>query len=696
MKLFFAGATALCLIARSGIAQVPPNIPTQYQAAYTAVNTNVTSFQATLSSVWNGAPAPVAYAPQLQSATSDLTTNLLQPNYYQYTVLSELNSLQALGAKAVTFHVNFPNLLPTYYANSSDYQAYVTFYSTLMTELRSRGMQVVIENMTAQAYPGTNGASFTSYYQSLSWATYMSQRAQLAANLVTVLKPDYLVVEAEPDTEATGAFQPNVNTVSGATQMIQGMLTAIQAVGPTSVKIAAGCGTWNPLFLQFIQSFVTLPLSIIDMHVYPVNKNNLPNALSALPIIQAAGKQASMSELWDYKESDADYVVGLPYTTVYARDVYSFWSATDTLFLQTMANFANYGKLAFFAPFWTHYFAAYLDYNTYGGGADATVITEESTAATAANMVGAFTSTGLAWETLLIPSPDKTAPQVPAAPSLVAVSQTAATLTWTPTTDNVGVAAYNIFRNGAIVATVNTPLTYSDLNLTSNTKYSYTLAAFDAPGNVSPQSAPLSVTTFSYPDKTPPSTPTGVGVTPFSDIQLNLSWTPSTDNVGVTGYEIYRGSSSTSITPYATSPVNSFLDLSVGPSKTYYYQVDAYDAANNHSARSAVVSAATLPDTTPPTTPAGLTVTMQTGPSANLSWGASTDDYMVGGYQVYRGTSSTNLQQIWAGVTLTYSDTRTLPGKTYYYAVAAVDVAKNQSALSPQAMVTAPTSPAAK
>jgi fibronectin type 3 domain-containing protein len=173
---------------------------------------------------------------------------------------------------------------------------------------------------------------------------------------------------------------------------------------------------------------------------------------------------------------------------------------------------------------------------------------------------------------------------------------------------------------------------------------------------------------------------------------MNLAWTPSTDNVGVTGYEVYRGTSSTTITAYALSPVNSFLDLAVAPSKTYYYQIDAYDAANNHSPRSSIVTATTLPDTTPPTTPTGLTVTMQSGPVANLTWSASTDDYMVGSYQVYRGTSSNNLQQIWGGAGLAYSDTRVTSGTTYYYAVAAVDVAKNVSALSQPVIAVAPQS----
>ena len=687
------GAFALCCMIQTGFAQTQPPIPTPYQAAYNDVNSNLASFGATVNAAWDGTPSPVMYSSQLQTVNSDLTTNLLGPNYYQMTVLSELNALQALGVKAITFHINFPAMLPSYYSNPADYQAYLNFYTTLVNEIRSRGLKLIIENTIAIVYPGNNSAVFIPYYQGLDWPTYMSQRAQLAANIAKLFQPDYMVLVAEPDTETNSTFQPNANTVAGSTQMVQGMISAIQSAGATNVQLGAGCGTWNPNFIPFIQSFSTLPLNFVDMHVYPVNKNNLPNAMNALPIIHAAGKQATMSEMWAYKESDAEYTSGaLTYTNVYARDVFSLWSPTDVTFLQTMSNFANYGKLTFMTPFWSHNLAAYIDYNTYGGQPDSTVILAGSTAATNANLVGAFTPTGLAWENLVIPSPDQTAPAVPATPALKAASQTVANLVWTPTTDNIGVAAYNIYRNGSFISTVSSPLNYFDTGLSPNTNYTYTIAAFDAVGNLSPQSAPLSMTTFSYPDKTPPSTPTSVSAVAFSDTQMSLTWTPSTDNVAVSGYEIYRGTTASNITPYAVSPVNSFLDLATGPSKTYYYQIDAYDTSGNHSARSAIVSGTTLADTTPPTTPTNVSVVAQSGPLGTVSWGSSVDDYMVAGYQIYRGTSPSSLQLTGgvAGTALTFSDTHMVSGKTYYYAVTATDVARNVSPMSQLVVVTAP------
>jgi hypothetical protein len=62
---------------------------------------------------------------------------------------------------------------------------------------------------------------------------------------------------------------------------------------------------------------------------------------------------------------------------------------------------------------------------------------------------------------------------------------------------------------------------------------------------------------------------------------VRLTWTASTDNVGVTGYKIYRNSSL-----IGTSATNSYTDDTASPSTSYNYTVSAYDAAGNESAQS--------------------------------------------------------------------------------------------------------------
>jgi hypothetical protein len=93
-------------------------------------------------------------------------------------------------------------------------------------------------------------------------------------------------------------------------------------------------------------------------------------------------------------------------------------------------------------------------------------------------------------------SGDTQAPSVPQNVSAVANSATSVTVSWAASTDNVGVAGYNIDRNGVKVATVGaSPTTWTDNGVHASTTYSYTVDAFDAVPNTSSFSAPAPVTT---------------------------------------------------------------------------------------------------------------------------------------------------------------------------------------------------------
>ena len=98
------------------------------------------------------------------------------------------------------------------------------------------------------------------------------------------------------------------------------------------------------------------------------------------------------------------------------------------------------------------------------------------------------------------------------------------------------------------------------------------------------------------PDTEPPTVPTNVQATALSSTQIRITWTASTDNVGVTGYRIYRNG-----TQVGTSVVAGYTDTGLTPSTTYSYTVSAYDAAGNNSAQSTPpVQATTQADTGAP------------------------------------------------------------------------------------------------
>jgi len=184
---------------------------------------------------------------------------------------------------------------------------------------------------------------------------------------------------------------------------------------------------------------------------------------------------------------------------------------------------------------------------------------------------------------------DTTAPSVPTNLTATPVYYSKINLTWTASTDNVGVSGYKIYRNGVKI-TATGANSYLDTGLTASTSYSYTVAAYDAAGNISVQSASVS-TTLEGPaqDTIAPSIPTNLVATPIYSYKIGLTWSASTDNVGVVGYKIYRDGAK-----IAYASTNSFSDIGLTASTSYSYNVAAYDAASNVSGQSNSASATTL------------------------------------------------------------------------------------------------------
>src|SRR5437899_11900267 len=166
------------------------------------------------------------------------------------------------------------------------------------------------------------------------------------------------------------------------------------------------------------------------------------------------------------------------------------------------------------------------------------------------------------------PSADATPPSMPTGLTVAAAGSTGANLSWSASTDNVGVTGYIVRRNGVQVATPATT-SFADTGLSAATTYSYTVAARDAAGNTSPDSTSVSITIA---DTTPPSTPTGLTAAVAGSSGANLSWGASTDNVGVTGYIVRRNG-----VQVATPATTSFADtgLSAATSSTTAAAPDA-------------------------------------------------------------------------------------------------------------------------
>ncbi len=146
--------------------------------------------------------------------------------------------------------------------------------------------------------------------------------------------------------------------------------------------------------------------------------------------------------------------------------------------------------------------------------------------------------------------------------------------------------------------------------------------------------APPTPFKFRLDDNQPPSAP--ILNPPTTDgHDVFLSWTPSTDNVAVDDYKVFRGTTLVGRTPGTT-----FEDSNLPDATPYSYYVVATDTAGNASPRSTVISATTK-DMTPPTAPGGFTGRPNVGSTFTLTWNAASDNVKVTGYRVTRTGTGT-------------------------------------------------------
>ncbi len=319
-------------------------------------------------------------------------------------------------------------------------------------------------------------------------------------------------------------------------------------------------------------------------------------------------------------------------------------------------------------------------------------------------------------------SSDTQAPTAPTNLTASAVSSSQINLSWTASTDNVGVTEYEIYRGSTKVGSSVTT-SYSDKGLSPSTVYSYTVKAMDAAGNLSAASNTASATTQAVSPTT--NLATGKTYTASTTWSASYSADKAFDGDTTTRWSAANGSlndqwiaidfgSATNynqavikeisfqrVTSYKLQSSNdgtNYTDIAgttgttIGANKTI-----SFSNVNSRYLRLYVSTASAVPtideievyntgggtDTQAPTAPTNLTATATSSSQINLSWTASTDNVGVVSYDVYRGAT-----KVGSSTTPSYSDTGLTASTAYSYTVKAKDAAGNISAASNTASAT--------
>jgi chitodextrinase len=288
----------------------------------------------------------------------------------------------------------------------------------------------------------------------------------------------------------------------------------------------------------------------------------------------------------------------------------------------------------------------------------------------------------------LASSGDTQAPTQPQNLSATAINRQRIDLTWTASTDNVGVTGYQVFRDGSPLDTSDTT-TFSDTTVSASTAYTYTVVAFDAAGNNSVASASAGATTPAN------ATPTWQTIADQELIvgdsySLNLNDECDDADADTIEYTIASGTLPTGLA--LAAGIISGVPTTAGQALTVTVRADdGFDTADTD-----IVFETFTADVTAPPVPTGLAANASSLTQINVTWAASTDaagtanEYVSGtqDYRVYRSTDGTNYSLRATVTTPAYSDTGLSAQTEYFYKVSSRDVELNESAQSSAASAT--------
>jgi endo-1,4-beta-xylanase len=259
------------------------------------------------------------------------------------------------------------------------------------------------------------------------------------------------------------------------------------------------------------------------------------------------------------------------------------------------------------------------------------------------------------------------------------ITGTTVTVTWDPSTDDEAVSGYNVYQNNQYLTTVFDTEYVGTVE--AGKVYSYSIVAFDTRVNFSANSDRLLLPDQGPIDTTiPPSSPTKLtgDISPAgASSSVSLTWTASTDDQVVAGYNVYENDA------YLTTVFDTAYSGSVETDTPYTYYIVAFDFDGNFSERTSplILPEGTVieADNDAPAPPAQLsgdwTLNGNTA-DITLSWTAAEDNVGVAGYNVYENKAYITT------VFGTSFSTTVNAGGSYSYTVVAFDAARNFSIAS--------------
>ncbi|MBI5577761.1 MAG: hypothetical protein HY895_01295 [Deltaproteobacteria bacterium] len=370
---------------------VPGKVPEPYRVIYRELESELSQLSPILAAPWGRKTGPTAFGVELLAAGRNPGEELLNEQALQTTALT-LDRLKQIGVKSVSLSIPYPILTRRF----PETPAYKEFYLKVAAEVRQRGLLLVVEMGTVSRAPEFTRVPVD--YSGLTREHFNAGLREMAEAVIADLRPDYLTVLSEPDTQAR-----NTGLAFSASQFAATVKSAVRGLDPGSTWIGAGAGTW--LALDYFKALADIPeLNYLDLHIYPIQLGFASDrVLKATEAARARGKRVAIGEAWLYKISRREFGQINP-VQAFARDAYSFWQPLDERFVATVVNLAHTIEAEFCSFFGMDLLYAYVDYTPETSRLAPAQLMQASRAAAAENIpAGKLSGTGERFKNLIAP-----------------------------------------------------------------------------------------------------------------------------------------------------------------------------------------------------------------------------------------------------------------------------------------------------
>lgn len=359
-KLPFAVLAVWCLLTAACVQRVlesvpvhsvPREVPENYRAIYREIDAEIDRQLPLIPLPWGQKKTDTAFGVELLAANSNRGETLLSEQVVHATALT-LDHLKALGVQSVSLSLQVP-VLTRSHPRAGEYRE---FYRKVAADIRRRGLMIIVELGSAFREPELSriGAD----YRGLKRDKFGAALREMAEAVIADIRPDFLTILSEPDTQTRNTGLPFSPAEFAAT-----IGQVVKELDHTGVKFGAGAGSW--VSIDYFKALAAIPeLDYIDFHIYPVQHGFASDrVLKAAEAARAKGKRVSIGQAWLYK------VLGRELTRIspveaFSRDVFSFWQPLDENFIQLVVNLARTIDAEFCSFFWMKYLYAYIDYTT--------------------------------------------------------------------------------------------------------------------------------------------------------------------------------------------------------------------------------------------------------------------------------------------------------------------------------------------